>query len=143
VDWFYGFKLHLVVNDCGELLAVKITAGNVDDRNPVLELASTLSGKLFGDRGYISQKLFEQLWERHVQLITKLRNMKNKLLPLFDKRLLRKRSLVETINDQRATVWKNDSPLTSRLARARPKPPLILPLRWCVAPKRSSSSCRL
>jgi hypothetical protein len=52
VDWFYGFKLHLVVNDCGELLAVKITAGNVDDRNPVLELARGLLGKLFGDRGY-------------------------------------------------------------------------------------------
>src|SRR5438270_147339 len=101
VDWFYGFKLHLVVNDCGELLASKITAGNVDDRNPVLELARALSGKLFGDRGYISQKLFEQLWEQGVQLITKLRkNMKNKLLPLFDKLLLRKRSLVETINDQ-------------------------------------------
>src|ERR671917_1242441 len=79
VDWFYGFKLHLVVNDCGELLAVKITAGNVDDRNPVLELARALSGKLFGDRGYISQKLFEQLWERRVQLVTKLRKyMKNK-----------------------------------------------------------------
>ncbi len=101
VDWFYGFKLHLVVNDCGELLAVKITAGNVDDPNPVLELARAVSGKLFGDRGYISQKLFEQLWEQGVQLITKLRkNMKNKLLPLFDKLLLRKRSLVETINDQ-------------------------------------------
>ena len=101
MDWFYGFKLHRVVNDCGELLAVKITAGNVDDRNPVLELARALSGKLFGDRGYISQKLFEQLWEQGVQLITKLRkNMKNKLLPLFDKLLLRKRSLVETINDQ-------------------------------------------
>jgi hypothetical protein len=101
VDWFYGFKLHLVVNDCGELLAVKITAGNVDDRNPVLELARTLSGKLFGDRGYISQKLFEQLWEQGVQVITKLRkNMKNTLLPLFDKLLLRKRSLIETINDQ-------------------------------------------
>jgi hypothetical protein len=63
VDWFYGFKLHLVVNDCGELLAVKITAGNMDDRNPMLELARGLFGKLFGDRGYISQKLFEQLWE--------------------------------------------------------------------------------
>ena len=101
MDWFYGFKLHLVVNDCGELLAVKITAGNVDDRNPVLELARTLFGKLFGDRGYISQRLFEQLWEQGVQLITKLRkNMKNRLLPLFDKLLLRKRSICETINDQ-------------------------------------------
>jgi hypothetical protein len=72
VDWFYGFKLHRVVTECGERRVVKITAGNVDDRNPVLELAHALSGKLFGDRGYISQKLFEQLWEQGVQLITKL-----------------------------------------------------------------------
>jgi hypothetical protein len=101
VDWFYGFKLHLVINDQGELLGVKITAGNVDDRDPVPELARALFGKLFGDRGYISQALFEQLWERGVQLITKLRkNMKNKLLPLFDKLLLRKRSIIETVNDQ-------------------------------------------
>jgi hypothetical protein len=101
VDWFYGFKLHLVVNECGELLAVKVTAGNVDDRNPVLELARALFGKLFGDRGHISQKLFEQLWAQGVQLMTKLRkDMKNRLLPLFDKLLLRKRSISETINDQ-------------------------------------------
>jgi hypothetical protein len=101
VDWFYGFKLHLVVNDCGELLAVKITAGHIDDRDPVPELARTLFGKLFGDRGYISQRLFEQLWEQHLQLITKLKKkMKNRLLPLFDKLLLRKRSISETINDQ-------------------------------------------
>jgi Transposase DDE domain len=73
---------------------VKITAGNVDDRDPVPELARALFGKLFGDRGYISQALFEQLWERGVQLITKLRkDMKNKLL-------LRKRSIIETVNDQ-------------------------------------------
>jgi Transposase DDE domain len=101
VDWFYGFKLHLVINDEGELLGVKITAGNVDDRDPVPELVRALFGKLFGDRGYISQALFEQLWEQGVQLITKLRkNMKNKLLPLFDKLLLRKRSIIETVNDQ-------------------------------------------
>ncbi|SFM19121.1 Transposase DDE domain-containing protein [Nitrosomonas communis] len=57
-------------------------------------------GKLFGDRGYISQLLFEQLWEQGVQLVTKVRkNMKNKLLPLFDKLLLRKRSIIEAIND--------------------------------------------
>ena len=65
------------------------------------ELARALFGKLFGDWGYISQALFEQLWERRVQLITKLRkNMKNKLLPLFDKLLLRKRAPIETVNDQ-------------------------------------------
>jgi hypothetical protein len=92
--------LHLVINDQGELLAVKITAGNVDDRDPVPELTRSLFGKLFGDRGYISQSLFEQLWEQGVQLVTKVRkNMKNKLLPLFDKLLLRKRSIIEAVND--------------------------------------------
>ena len=100
MDWFYGFKLHLVTNDQGELLGVKITAGNVDDRDLIPELARSLFGKFFGDRGYISQPLFEQLWEQGVQLVTKVRkNMKNKLLPLFDKLLLRKRSIIETIND--------------------------------------------
>lgn len=101
VDWFYGFKLHLVVNDCGELLAVRITAGNVDDRGPVPGLARALFGKLFGDRGYISQALFDQLWEQGLQLVTKLRkNMKERVLPLFDKLLLRKRAICETVNDQ-------------------------------------------
>jgi hypothetical protein len=101
VGWFYGFKLHLVVNDRGELLAFQVTPGNVDDRKPVPRLAKGLTGKLFGDRGYISQKLFETLLEQDLQLITKLRKgMKNKLLPLADKLLLRKRALIETINDQ-------------------------------------------
>jgi hypothetical protein len=101
MGWFYGFKLHLVINDQGELLGVKITAGNVDDRDPVPELARSLSGKLFGGRGYISQPLFDHLWEQGVQLVTKARkNMKNKLLPLFDKILLRKRSIIESVNDQ-------------------------------------------
>jgi hypothetical protein len=68
------------------LPGVKITAGNVDDRAPVPELARSLFGKLFGDRGYLSQPLFEHLWEQGVQLVTKVRkNMKNKLLPLLTK----------------------------------------------------------
>ncbi len=101
VGWFYGFKLHLVINDQGKLLGVKITAGNVDDRDPVPELTRSLFGKLFGDRGYLSQSLFEQLWEQDVQLVTKVRkNMKNKLLSLFDKILLHKRPIIETVNDQ-------------------------------------------
>jgi len=90
-----------VVNDCGELLAFQVTPGNTDDRKPVPRLVKGLTGKLFGDRGYISQKLFETLLEQDLQLITKLRKgMKNKLLPLADKLLLRKRALIETINDQ-------------------------------------------
>ena len=105
VDWFFGFKLHLVVNDRGELLAFCLTPGNVDDRRPLPKLLRRihrLFGKLFADRGYISQPLAEQLLvEQGVLLITKLRkNMRNRLLDVSDKLLLRKRAIIETINDQ-------------------------------------------
>lgn len=101
MGWFYGFKLHLVVNDQGELLAFQLTPGNVDDRKPVPQLAHELFGKLFGDKGYISQALFETLFAHGVELVTSVRrNMKNRLLPLSDKLLLRKRAIIETINDQ-------------------------------------------
>ncbi|SDX10807.1 Transposase DDE domain-containing protein [Nitrosomonas communis] len=101
MDWFYGFKLHLVINDQGELLGVKITAGNMDDRDPVPELTRSLFGKLFGDRGYLLQPPFEQLWEQGMRLVTKAReNMKNKLLLLFYKLLLRKCSIIDIVNDQ-------------------------------------------
>ena len=101
MGWFYGFKLHLIINDQGELLAFKLTPGNVDDRKPVPEMATDIFGKLFGDKGYISQPLFDQLLKNGVQLITKIRkNMKNILMPVVDKILLRKRALIETVNDQ-------------------------------------------
>ena len=102
MGWFYGFKFHLVVNDCGELLACQITPGNVDDREPVPTLSRRLFGKLIADRGYISRALFEQLLNTFgVQLITKLRkNMKNRLMPLLDKLLLRKRAIIKSIVDQ-------------------------------------------
>ena len=101
MGWFYGFKLHLVVNEHGEILSFCMTPGNVDDRKPVPQLAKELFGKLFGDKGYLSQKLFEQLYAQGVQLITPIRkNMKNKLMPFMDKVLSRKRSIIETINDQ-------------------------------------------
>jgi hypothetical protein len=106
MGWFYGFKLHLVINDQGELLACQITPGNVDDREPVPALCRRLFGKLIADRGYISQPLFEQLLDTFgVQLITKLRkNMKNRLLPLIDKLLLRKRAIIESVVDQLKNV---------------------------------------
>lgn len=101
MGWFYGFKLHLVVSDRGEILAFHLTPGNVDDRQPVPQLARDLFGKLFGDKGYISQALFDTLFAHGVQLITHVRrNMKNRLMPLADKLLLRKRAIIETINDQ-------------------------------------------
>lgn len=101
VGWFYGFKLHLIINDQGELLNVCFTPGNVSDQTPVPRLAQKLFGKLVGDKGYISQKLFEQLFSRGLQLITRIReNMKNRLMLLWDKLLLRKRAVVETVLDQ-------------------------------------------
>ena len=94
VGWFYGFKLHLIVNDERELLAVRLTAANVDDRTPVPKLVKELFGKLYGNKGYISQKLFDLLFADGVQLVTKIRkNMNNKLM-------LRKRAIIETIYDQ-------------------------------------------
>jgi len=99
--WYYGFKLHLAINERGELLGFYLTAANVDERVPADWMTQNLWGKLFGDKGYISKDLFENLMERGLQLITKLRkNMKNRLLPIEDKILLRKRSLIETVNDQ-------------------------------------------
>jgi hypothetical protein len=101
VDWFFGFKLHLVINDRGELLSLRLTPGNVDDRRPVPELVRELFGKLFGDKGYVSQPLFEALYDDGVQLVTRLKtNMKNRLVSLFDKIMLRKRAIIEAVVDQ-------------------------------------------
>jgi hypothetical protein len=103
MGWFYGFKLHLIVNERGELTSFMVTPGNTSDNNidTVTKLAKVMHGKLFGDRGYISKDLFAALWGQGTQLITGIRrNMKNRLLPLMDKIMLRGRSIIETINDQ-------------------------------------------
>lgn len=102
VDWFFGFKLHLVVNEFGQLLNATLTPGHVDDRHPVRSLLQGMFGKIFGDRGYVSQKLATQLLEElGIEFFAKpRRDMKNKLMRLHDKLLSRKRSIIETINDQ-------------------------------------------
>ena len=99
--WSFGFKLHVVVNEYGELLAIYLTAANRHELKALPKLDKRLFGKLFGDMAYLSQPVFEQLLQQGVQLITKLKsNMKNKLMVMTDKLLLRKRSIIETINDQ-------------------------------------------
>ncbi len=101
MGWFFGFKLHLIINDKGELLAVYVTPGNTDDRKPLEAMTQDLFGKLFGDKGYLSQALFETLFERGLELITSIRkNMKNSLMLIEDKIMLRKRFIIETVNDQ-------------------------------------------
>lgn len=103
MGWFYGFKLHLIVNDKGELLSFFLTPGNVDDRDIeiIKKMTKKLWGKIFADRGYISKTLFEFLFMNGIQLITKIRsNMKNSLMSIADKILLRKRAIIESVNDE-------------------------------------------
>lgn len=103
IGWFYGFKLHLIINDKGEILDFMLTKANVDDREPLKQFNfhKTVFGKLFGDKGYIGKDLFEALFVDGVHLITKLRkNMKNSLILMQDKIALKKRALIETVNDE-------------------------------------------
>lgn len=104
VGWFFGFKLHLVINDSGELLNMTLTKGNTDDRKPIPDLLRSVSGKVFGDKGYISKKLQQLLLAQNVDLITKPRkNMKAqhvRPLSTADQWFLQKRSLIETVIDQ-------------------------------------------
>ena len=99
--WFYSFKLHLIINDKGEILAFQVTPGNISDVSVVENLAQGITGKLVGDKGYISSSIFKKLFKKGLELITTIRsNMKNKLMSLENKLLLRKRSIIETVNDQ-------------------------------------------
>ena len=103
MGYFYGFKLHLVVNDKGEMLNFVLTRGNVDDRQPLKDphFIEAIKGKLYADKGYISSKLTELLFCEGIHLVTQIRNnMKNCLMDLKDKIYLRKRALIETINDE-------------------------------------------
>jgi IS5 family transposase len=94
-------KKRWAINERGEILGFYLTAANIDERVTADSITQNLTGKLLGDEGYISQSLFEKLMMRGLQLITKLRrNMKNRLLKMEDKMLLRKRVLIETVNDQ-------------------------------------------
>ena len=102
MGWCHGFKLHLLCNDRGEIITFCLTGANVDDRNPKVwkVLAKDLYGKVFADRGYISPKLFDLLFDDGIQLVHGIKtNMKNKLMSFYDKMMLRKRYIIETIND--------------------------------------------
>lgn len=139
MGWFYGFKLHLVANDRGELLACQLSPGNLDDRKPLPALAQRLFGKLFGDKGYLSQKLVAQLFESYqLHLVTFARsNMKGNLLLSKDALLLRKRAIMETINDQLKNI--------SQIEHSRHRSPLNFVVNvfagliaYCLQPKKPS-----
>lgn len=100
MGFFYGFKLHLVINEKGEFIALKMTKGNVDDRVPVLDLTRDLTGFIYADKGYIKQNLFINLYKRGLKMVHGIKkNMPNKLIDLNEKILLRKRNIIETVFD--------------------------------------------
>ena len=103
MGWFYGFKLHIIINDKGEILTFTITQANTDDRTPLKteRFLDKIFGKLFADKGYIGKELAQLLFVDGVQIITQVKNnMKNCLMTMSDKILLRKRSVIETVNDE-------------------------------------------
>jgi hypothetical protein len=101
MGWFYGFKLHLIVKCKGQIVAAKVTTGNVHDTRLIEELAQGLTDKLFGDKGYLSKALKANLFDKCVTLITTVRkNMKVKAMLLWDRAMLSKRFIIGTINDQ-------------------------------------------
>ncbi len=99
VGWFFGLKLHLVINDIGELIAFKVTPGNHHDLAAGVSLFEGLEGLAFGDKGYIGKAVFEKLLDSGLKLITRKRkNMKN-AQPLSDheQQLLNQRGIIETV----------------------------------------------
>lgn len=105
--WFFGLKLHLVINNLGQIMNFLITAANVADNNEQVlkHLLANLQGECYGDRGYLT-KLFEQFYLQGLHLITRIRsNMKNQLLKMEHQLKLRKRAVIESVNDILVSVF--------------------------------------
>ena len=114
MGWSFGFKLHLIINDKGEILNFMFTPGNVDDREPLKQgkFLENIKGKLCADKEYIGQALFENPFLNGIQLVTKVKNnMKNSLMSIADKILLRKRALIETVNDELKNIEQREKSL--------------------------------
>jgi hypothetical protein len=101
MGWFFGFKLHLIINNLGEIMACKLIPANTDDRKPVAKLMERLNGWLFGDKGYLGKEFLEKLKVQSVELFTKVKkNMKERIINMTQQFYLSKRGLIETVNDQ-------------------------------------------
>ena len=141
MGWFFGFKLHLVVDEVGNLINFTLTKGNAGDTTVVNKITQHVHGLLFGDKGYISQRLFQELYQRGLKLITSVKKtMKNKLISLHEKILLRKRSVIESVFN----VLKNKF----QIAHSRHRSPvnafvhIVSTLAiYQLSPKKPSISC--
>ena len=98
MGWHHGFKFHIIVNRFGEIVNARMTAGNVDDRKPVKKLCRRIVRVLYGDRGYLSKELSAHLAKKGIRLVTRnRRNMPRKKMTSQDKKMLKKKSIIETI----------------------------------------------
>lgn len=127
VGWFFGFKLHIVINVYGEVIDFLITPGNIadNDTKTIETLMQNIFGKVYGDKGYLLNKeLYEKLYSGGVQIITKIRkNMKNILMDMTDKLLLRKRGVVESVG----AIFKEDC----NMEHSRYRNPMTLFINVC------------
>jgi len=106
VGWFFGFKLHIVINQMGEILNLNVTKGNISDSKAAKSIAQNLIGKLFGDKGYLGQELKNDLLKNGLELFTRVRkNMKQKFISRINQFLLSKRGVVETVIGQFKTRY--------------------------------------
>lgn len=98
MGWFFGLKLHLVINDKGQMIAFKITRGNRNDAIEACSMLKVLEGMAFGDKGYLGKKIFEELLAGGLKLITRKRkNMTQDKLSQYEQQLLDQRNLIETV----------------------------------------------
>lgn len=126
MGWFFGFKLHLIINDKGEILNFMFTPGNVDDREPLKQtkFLKNIKGKLCADKGYIGQTLFENLFLNGIQLITKVKNFNDNLWVPTPEELAKAREAQEAkeakANGEEVTTDKQEkAKSTSRSSRAK------------------------
>jgi len=104
--WFYGLKIHLVINNLGQVVSFLFTAANFADNNQYVlkTLFKDLKGHCYADKGYIT-KLFEHFFTNGLKVVTKVRkNMKAKLIQLHERYALMKRGVIESVNDILMTV---------------------------------------
>lgn len=107
MGWFYGFKLHLIINEKGEIMEVYFSKGNKDDRIGLEKMGQELEGLLIGDKGYISSEHRERLAKQGLKLITKVRkNMQPVAMSRLEKSLLYRRTLVETVIGQLKSLYE-------------------------------------
>lgn len=101
MGWLFRFKLHLIINDRGEIFNFMFALGYVDDREPLYSesFIEKVKVKLCGDNGYIGKQLLESLFMNGIQLVTKIKNnMMNSLMTVVNRIMLRKRTVIESVN---------------------------------------------